>query len=576
MPRAAAVKPRAETVIPPPTAAHSDAPTDAVAERYIPDVPLDLIDESPHNPRKRFDEAGLSHLAESIAAKGVLTPLLLRPRGKRFEIAAGHRRNRAARIAGRTAVPAVVRLMSDSELLEVLVIENDQREDVHPLEEAAGYQALLALPGYDVARIAARVSRSVKYVYDRLKLLNLLPPAQELFLAGRFTAGHAILLARLAPKDQERAIDPDGERALFTPETVDLFEEPDADEKIDADPYYDLKPRSVREFQAWVERNVRADRRQVDPVLFPETAALVSEAQAAGEKVIPIMHLTQRPEAAREGDKILSPSAWRRADGEKNSKTCDHAEVGVVEIGPEQYEAFRICRKRERCTVHWGDEIKARQARERAGAKAKAAGKDPVEAERGERTRQEQERRAAEARVHAERERIDRALPAVMKALAAAIRKAPSGGGTQLGKLVLARFEDSFYRGGMDRLGVDVVKAVPLGTRAEDLVRHLAFRVVAEEINDNDVNTQDLVKRARAFGVDAKAIIDQAAPAEKPKPAVQTSAKPGKPVKGTCRKCGCQELSPCAGGCGWADATQTRCTACFPPTLKSRGKKARR
>jgi len=100
-------------------------------------VPLADLHESKRNPRKHFNAEALAELAASIAAKGVLTPLLVRPNAAGYEIAAGHRRYRAAKAAGVDQVPAIVREMTDTEFLEILTIENLQREDVHPLEEAS-------------------------------------------------------------------------------------------------------------------------------------------------------------------------------------------------------------------------------------------------------------------------------------------------------------------------------------------------------------------------------------------------------------------------------------------------------
>jgi len=149
---------------------------------------LDQLHESPWNPRKTFDPAALQELADSLATVGVLSPLLVRPNAAGYEIAAGHRRYRAAKLAGLREVPAIVRDMDDPMFLEILVLENNQRADVHPLEEAAGYQELLNRAGYDVARIAERVGKSVKYVYDRMKLLSLTKPAQSLFFDDKITA----------------------------------------------------------------------------------------------------------------------------------------------------------------------------------------------------------------------------------------------------------------------------------------------------------------------------------------------------------------------------------------------------
>jgi ParB/RepB/Spo0J family partition protein len=535
-------------------------------------IPIAQLTASPTNPRKNFDQAKLEELAESMKVRGVLQPILVRPRGNgkagTYEIVAGERRFRAAQLAELPAMPAVIRDLDDVEVIECQTIENLQRDDLHPLEEAAGYQALIARAKYDVAKIAAKVGRSIKYVYDRVKLLELTPPAQKLFLEGRMTAGHAILLARLESKDQARAIaigdDVYHRPALFSDERGLPFDDDTFDKAVKKDPYLAVKPVSVREFENWIDHNVKADRAEVDPVLFPEAAALVGEAAAAGEKVIPIMRLDTRPVAARD-EKVLGERMWKRADGREGSKTCEYAEVGVIVIGPDRHEAFRMCRKRERCKVHWAAEIKAREQRQK-GSQAEASGDTKAIAQaRRDAARREENTRKAEA----ERERVDQALPAVMAAIVAAVRKAPVGPTSQLGRILREFADEWLYKGGMDRLGLDVLKAIPLGSRPEDLVRHLAFRIVAQDISDDVIDPHELVKRARAFGVDAKKILDQVAP-------VQTSAQPGKPVRGTCRKCGCTEERACAGGCGWADKSETRCTACFPPTLKSRAKKGGR
>ena len=557
----------------------ADAPPGAVPDvRYITAMALEELFESPMNPRQRFDAAGLEDLTASIREKGVLTPLLARPvpgwsetpgpKGRRYELAAGARRSRAARAAGLATVPVMAREMTDAELLEILVIENDQREDVHPLEEAAGFQALIAKAKYDVARIAERLGRSVKYVYDRVKLLSLTKEAQRLFLEGRFSAGHAILLARLSPTDQERAIgdgkDPYDSGALFTGERglFDGATEEAIEEAIKlGDRHAGTKPISVRELQAWIDEHVKADREAVDPVLFPETAARVLHAHEQGLKIIPIMNLSQTPPDARGQERIYTEASWKRADGEKGSKHCDHQELGVVTIGPGRYESFLMCRKKDRCAVHWAVEIKARTARQKAATKAVAKCEDPRKAE--ERMRQEQ----AAAR-DLESARWEKAQPAIWAALAAAVKKAPVRAGGLLAQTLVkgVGWDDWMAR----ELGFDPADLVPPGKTVEDLVRHVAFLALAREmVDDMGLDGPEFVKRARAFGVDVRAIVDQVAPAEK----VQTSGQHSKPVRGTCRKCGCQENWPCAGGCGWSDRTETRCTACFSPTLQSRGKK---
>lgn len=135
-------------------------------------LPLDRIRESQTNPRQRFDD--LEELAASIRTHGLLQPILVRPVLKDFELVVGARRLRAARLAGLSSVPAQVKPLDDRSAREVQIIENLQRQDVHPLEEADGYKALLeSAPSCTIDEIAAKVGKSKAYVYQRLSLTRL-------------------------------------------------------------------------------------------------------------------------------------------------------------------------------------------------------------------------------------------------------------------------------------------------------------------------------------------------------------------------------------------------------------------
>ena len=169
-------------------------------------VPVARIFASPTNPRKTFDEAALAELAESILRHGVLQPVLLRPHPTRasghYELVAGERRWRAAKVAKLAEIPATVRDLTDAEVLEIQVVENLQREDIHPLEEAAGYEALLRCEHaggapYTVEEIAAKVGKSKSYVYQRMRLTALGGKAREAFVAGKVDAARALLIARI-------------------------------------------------------------------------------------------------------------------------------------------------------------------------------------------------------------------------------------------------------------------------------------------------------------------------------------------------------------------------------------------
>lgn len=171
-------------------------PTDDTAAEQLARVALSLIDESATNPRKRFDAAKLAELADDIKAHGLIQPVIVRPRGDRYELVVGARRFRASSLAGSTTILARVREYSDREVCEVQLTENGQRDDVHPLEEADAYEHLRA-QGAGLEELAARTGKSVSYVRHRLQYCALGAEAREAFLAGHLTPATAFLVARI-------------------------------------------------------------------------------------------------------------------------------------------------------------------------------------------------------------------------------------------------------------------------------------------------------------------------------------------------------------------------------------------
>lgn len=178
-------------------------------------LPLSEIGESPHNPRSQYDLDELEELAESIREVGILEPLLVRPiiregeprevgRFFPYEIVAGHRRKRAAHMAGLTEVPCLVRELDDAQALEAALVENGQRADVTPMDEAGAFQRLRELGRTD-AQIAAKIGRSVAYVSQRLRLLSLAPEVHDLMERGHLLMGGALLLAQLPVERQREA-----------------------------------------------------------------------------------------------------------------------------------------------------------------------------------------------------------------------------------------------------------------------------------------------------------------------------------------------------------------------------------
>lgn len=151
----------------------------------------DRIEANPHQPRHEFDAAKLAELADSIRQHGVLQPVIVRAVSDRYQLVAGERRWRAAQLAGLESVPAVVREFSDGEMMEVALIENLQREELNPLEEARAYHSLLEEFGLSQDDLAQRLGRSRPAVTNALRLLTLEPEIQQGVLNGRLTAGHA-------------------------------------------------------------------------------------------------------------------------------------------------------------------------------------------------------------------------------------------------------------------------------------------------------------------------------------------------------------------------------------------------
>lgn len=169
-------------------------------------ISLDLIDESPTNPRKTF--RGLEELADNIKQHGLLQAVLLRPKGDRFELVFGARRYRASKLASLETIRANVRDLDDRAVIEIQLIENGKRDDIHPLEEADGFRVLHETHGYSVDDLAAKLGKSKAFVYSRLKFCSLCDKGRKAFLEGDLTAATALMVARIPDlKVQEKAVD---------------------------------------------------------------------------------------------------------------------------------------------------------------------------------------------------------------------------------------------------------------------------------------------------------------------------------------------------------------------------------
>ncbi|WP_112310324.1 ParB/RepB/Spo0J family partition protein [Pseudogemmobacter bohemicus] len=154
-------------------------------------LPVVKLQPNPDQPRKDFDQAALEALADSLRQKGVIQPLVVRPRGDIYEIVAGERRWRAAQIAQLHEVPVVIRELDDTEVLEIAIIENIQREDLNAIEEALGLRQLIDRFGHTQEKVAEALSKSRSHVANLLRLLNLPDDVQKMVREGAISAGHA-------------------------------------------------------------------------------------------------------------------------------------------------------------------------------------------------------------------------------------------------------------------------------------------------------------------------------------------------------------------------------------------------
>ncbi|MEO8041237.1 MAG: ParB/RepB/Spo0J family partition protein, partial [Acidobacteriota bacterium] len=173
-----------------------DSLAPATAESALNEIDIDLIQPNPEQPRTRFTESALDELAQSIAANGVVQPIVVRRRGERYEIVAGERRWRAAQRAGLRKIPAAVRDVSDDKLLELALIENIQRQELNPIEEANAFRKLIDKMGFTQEALATSVGKDRTLIATSLRLLKLPEDIRSLIEECKLSAGHgrALLL----------------------------------------------------------------------------------------------------------------------------------------------------------------------------------------------------------------------------------------------------------------------------------------------------------------------------------------------------------------------------------------------
>ncbi len=186
--------------------APSSASAAAVAGKSLLSLPIEAVERSPSQPRKRFEETRLEELAASIREHGVVEPILVRREGARYRILAGERRWRAAQRAGLKEIPAILRDSSDREAFEIALVENLQREDLNAIEEAEAYEVLVEEHGLTQERISERVGKERSTVANALRLLRLPVEVRDLVRGGELDMGHARALLALESEDAIRRV----------------------------------------------------------------------------------------------------------------------------------------------------------------------------------------------------------------------------------------------------------------------------------------------------------------------------------------------------------------------------------
>lgn len=171
-------------------------------QNEILEINIDNLRSNPYQPRKHFDPDALNELAQSIREHGIFQPVIVKPSIKGYEIIAGERRVKAARIAGLTTVPAIPRDFNDQEMMEIALLENLQRENLNAIEEALAYKALIEKLGVTQEKLAEKLGKSRSHVTNILGLLNLPSITQQLVVKGDITMGHARVLSKLENKEK--------------------------------------------------------------------------------------------------------------------------------------------------------------------------------------------------------------------------------------------------------------------------------------------------------------------------------------------------------------------------------------
>ena len=334
-------------------------------------IPVDQLFESTTNPRQTFDQKKLEELAESIRSNGLILPIVVRPKDNRFEIVAGARRFRAGQMAEQFSLPARIKELTDAQVLEWQLIENSQRVDVHPYEEAQGLQRLLDLPGYDVNALVEKSGKSASHIYARLSLLQLIPVVAEAFVQERFTASHANLIARLPQEHQAEAFEncwrkdwQDEEAHLLPAKHLSAwiqanlylnladapFDREDSDLKPEVGACITCPRRSG--FNTSLFADVQGDQCLDAPCYQAKVTAHIDREIVARPELVTIETAWRAPKEQRPG--ALQKQQYRELDVPDNPDAeppCSHAKSAIIVFGKHAGRTLAVCFE-PGCPVH--------------------------------------------------------------------------------------------------------------------------------------------------------------------------------------------------------------------------------
>lgn len=535
----------------------------AVAEQFDY-IPVALIDESPTNPRQHFHNME-DLIADVRQRRRIIQPLLLRPRGERYEVIAGARRLRAARAVDLEKVPALISDMPDLEVLELQLIENLQREDVHPIEEARAYRLLMEKGRYTVADVAVKTGKEESYIYRRLKLNDLIPDAQKACYDDALNPAMAEKLARLQRADQHRAL------------------------QLIINPNGWIK--TARDLQQWMEREVFLDLHSApwdtnDATLLPQAGACNSCPKRTG--FTPMLF----PELKKH-DTCTDPVCFRQ----KQVAAVNRKRDSLREKHPELMELTSDYQSKDRPYLYSFQQYTAKEAKsmpeavpalvvdgsnagdvvyivpgERRGHQLSAAQKE------AERKRRDEERLKQKVQFA----QVEKLLgftavnPTEMLRFLAA--RFWEKAGSDLSRVILRRRELEAVKK-KHTYGVSIDRKAPiaqqLASMDADALQGLLLEIALGAYNSYSEDA--IAKAAEICEVDLATTEKEVRAKEKDAKAKAKKAKSAKPKRGVCQKCGCTMTTPCmtdAGPCAWTDKTETLCTACAQKPKKSSRRKA--